>query len=163
MQWKITAKSFSSYLLFANLSLCSQTLSVLDESTCVQSHCTYSIFPVYTFSPSRISPDQGRGDSTTGHLSLNSMKSFLAQDTWKSLANGHGADAGEFQHITNASGIYRIDTERLKNTYRNTRLRFCQLYFTKAQTVAESKAEEPEPWCGGKWYPEAAKDGDEKG
>lgn len=25
------------------------------------------------------------------------------------------------------------------------------------------QAEEPDLWCGGKWYPEAAKYGDEKG
>lgn len=121
-------------MLFANLSPCSQTLSVLDESTCVRYHCTYSIFPVYT-----ISPDEGRGDRRTGHLSLNSIKSLLAQDTWKSLTNGHGADAGKFQHNTNASGIYRTGTASLENTCRNIRPKFCQLYCTKAQTVGESK------------------------
>lgn len=52
---------FSSLLLFADLSPCSLTLPVLDESTRIQSHCTYSIFPVCAFYPPRISPDEGRG------------------------------------------------------------------------------------------------------
>lgn len=73
----------------------------------------------YFFPPSKISPDEGRGDWRTGHLSQSSSKSVLAQDIWKSLTNGHGADAGVLlQDITNAFGMHRTGTASMENTCR---------------------------------------------
>lgn len=129
---------FSSFLLFADLSPCSQTLSVLDESTRVQSHCTYSIFPVCTFSPPRISPDEGRGDRRTGQLSLNSIKSVLAprhlevSDKWswcRCKVPAHHKCIWDIQDRYSKPREYMQEHSP----------RFSQLYFTKAQTVANSK------------------------
>ena len=55
---------------------------------------------IYFFPPSKISPDEGGADWRTGHLSWSSSKSVLAQDIWKSLTNGHGADAGVLQDMS---------------------------------------------------------------
>lgn len=86
-----------------------------------------------------MAPDEGRGDWGTGHLSWSSSKSVLAQDIWKSLTNGHGANAGVLQHVTTAFGMHKTGTANLENPCRNEQGPGFVNCFIKAQTVASNQ------------------------